>query len=137
MMVFFKKHATKILFLLLLICISIWGYTAYNRHLERKKQTLGAVAQQVKVFAPEARDVVVERSYIGRVEAINDTQIVPYISGYVIGINAVGGQSVKKGEVLATLKQDEYLAQVASAEASVYAAKADYLNAKIKYEFFM
>ena len=134
MMVFFKKHATKILFLLLLICISIWGYTAYNRHLERKKQTPGAVAQQVKVFAPEARDVVVERSYIGRVEAINDTQIVPYISGYVIGINAVGGQSVKKGEVLATLKQDEYLAQVASAEASVYAAKADYLNAKIKYK---
>ena len=133
-MAFLRKYAYKILFLLLIICVSVWGYTAYNHYRERKKQIPQAVAMQIRVFSPKPCDIVVERNYIGRVEAINDTQIVPYISGYITGINAVGGQNVKKGDIIATLKQDEYLAEVVSAAASVYAAQADFLNAETKYK---
>ena len=45
--------------------------------------------------------VEVSDGYIGRVEAINHVQIVPYISGYIADIIVSGGQKVEKGETLA------------------------------------
>ena len=42
--------------------------------------------------------------------------------------------TVKKGEVLAILKQEQYAAELAASAAQVFSAKADYLNAKIKYK---
>ena len=131
---FLKKNAFGLLLLLIVICISVWGYQAYNSYKEKQNRAMYAVAQQIPVFLPQQKDIVVTRSYIGRVEAINDTQIVPFISGYVTKINAVGGQQVKKGDVMITLKQDTYIAAVMSAAADLSAAKAEYLNAKIKYE---
>lgn len=131
---FLKKYAYKILFLLFIIGVSFWGYKIYNRHKEIQNRTSYAVTQQVPVFLPQQRDIVVLHNYIGRVEAINDTPIIPYISGYIVEINAVGGQHVKKGDVMMTIKQDEYIAAYVSAVAELYAAKAEYLNAKIKYE---
>lgn len=132
-MAFLKKNAFNLLILLLLICISIWGYKAYTNYKEKQNRVSYAVAQRISVFAPQQTDIVVTRSYIGRVEAINDTEIVPYISGYVIDIKATGGQQVKKGEVMITLKQEEYLSAVVSAAAELFSAKAEYINAKIKY----
>ena len=77
---------------------------------------------------------MINDSYIGQVEAINQAAIVPYISGYIVSIAALGGQFVKKGTVLATIKQEEYLAALSQAEADVSSAAADLFNAKTKYE---
>lgn len=130
---FFKKNVYKVLILLLVICISLWGYKLYSKHKEQQYRASYAVVQQIPVFLPKKQSITVIHNYIGRVEAINDTQIVPYISGYITGINAVGGQKVKQGEVMAVLQQDQYLAALAFASAELFSAKAAYLNAKIKY----
>ena len=78
--------------------------------------------------------VEVSDGYIGRVEAINHVQIVPYISGYIADIIVSGGQKVEKGETLAFLRQEEYAAALTAAQAQLFSAKADFLNAKIKHE---
>ena len=116
----------------LLLMIAVYGtYLATHKN---KTAEITSVRQDVEVIKPQAQNTVVIYRYIGQVEAINETYIVPYISGYVTEITAKGGQKVKKGDVLAVLKQDEYLAQLVAADASLFALKADYLNAKVKYE---
>ncbi len=89
---------------------------------------------QISAIKPQSRSITLTYSYIGQVEAINDTQIVPYISGYVNEIKVKGGQTVKKGDVLAVIKQEEYIAAVAAAEGDLSAAEAELINAKSQYE---
>ena len=127
----FFKIGYKFLIVLIAVIVLIGGY-----HVIKKVQN-PIEKQSIPSFygiIPKSEKVIITRSYIGQVEAINDTEIVPYISGYIVKINAAGGQFVKRGDILAVLKQEQYLAQNASAIANVYAAQADYANAKIKYK---
>ena len=61
---------------------------------------------------------------MGYVEAINQVQIIPYVSGYIQKIDANKGQYVSEGDLLITINPDEYLAKLNSAKASVLQAKA-------------
>lgn len=97
------------------------------------KNSALTMENEVSVQKPRAEKVVLTSSYIGMVQAVNHTEIVPYISGYVIKIDAKGGQVVKKGEVLAVLKQEEYLAELSAADAALFSAQADFVNSRIKY----
>ena len=116
----------------LLLMIAVYGmYRA--THKNKIEETI-PTAQVITVIKPLAQNVKITNNYIGQVEAVNQTEILPYISGYVAQIEAQGGQKVKKGDVLAVLKQDEYLAELAAADAALFALKADFVNAKIKYE---
>lgn len=129
----YKKIITRVVAVLVLLLGLNWGYWSYHR----LHSPIGIKAEdlpQVSAVKPVARSVTVTDNYIGQVEAINQAQIVPYISGYIADIAAAGGQFVKKGEVLATIKQEEYIAALAQAEADVSAANADLFNAKTKYE---
>lgn len=115
----------------------IFAVAVYGMYRATHKNTISEmpmVAEEIAVIKPHNQDAVITHGYIGQVEAINETNIVPFISGYVTAVAVQGGQKVKKGDVLAVLKQDEYLAQLAIADASIFALKADFLNAKIKYE---
>lgn len=114
-----------------LLC-SGWLLYHYRRQLQNKITV--PELSQISAIKPQSRSITLTYSYIGQVEAINDTQIVPYISGYVNEIKVKGGQTVKKGDVLAVIKQDEYIAAVAAAEGDLSAAKADLINAKSQYE---
>ena len=128
-----KKIIGRIAAVILLVLGLNGGYWLYHhRHspITIKAEDL----PQVSAFRPQAREITVTDNYIGQVDAINQAQIVPYISGYIVSIAAEGGKYVQKGEVLATIKQDQYIAALAQAEADVSAAQADLFNAKTKYE---
>lgn len=127
-----KRKILGILSVALLLMIAVYG--TYRATHTDEIQEREPIRQDITVIKPQAQNITVIHNYIGQVEAINKTDIVPFISGYVIDIAAQGGQDVKKGEVLATLKQDDYIAELTAAEAAVYAIKAEFLNAKIKYE---
>ena len=107
------------------------GYVLYH-HLRPPTQETAPIV--IDVATVQAQTVSVAQGYIGRVEAINDVKVLPYISGYVADIEVVGGQQVQKGKRLLTLRQEEYMAAKAVAEANLFAAKADFLNVKMKYE---
>jgi len=127
-----KRKILGILSVAVLFAIAIYGTYQATHKVEIQERE--PMQQEVTVIKPRAQNITVIHNYIGQVDAINKTEIVPYISGYVTDIAAQGGQDVKKGEVLATLKQDDYIAELTAAEAAVYAQKAEFLNARIKYE---
>lgn len=133
-----KRNKRKIIKRIIIVAVLVgiigsgWLLYHHRRHLQNK--TAMPELPQISAIKPQSRTVTLTYSYIGQVEAINDTQIVPYISGYIDQIKATGGQNVKKGDVLAVIKQDEYIAAVAAASGDLSAAVADLLNTKSQYE---
>jgi len=117
--------------LAIIMLAAVWYVVGLYRHGNKDATTYNS---SILVIKPEPRKQTVVHSYIGRVDAINATEIMPYISGYVVDIIANGGQKVRQGEVLLKIQQDEYIAALAAAEANLFSARAEYLNAKIKYE---
>ena len=128
-----KRVVGRVAGMILFIAVLNVGYWAYHHiHSPISAAYRGEVAE-IAALKPENQSVTVTNRYIGQVEAINQIEIVPYISGYITEIKAQGGQTVKKGEVLAILKQEEYIAALAEATAAVAAAQADYDNALTTY----
>lgn len=128
-----KKVIGRTAAMIMLIAVLNIGYWMYHhRHspITATKDDL----PEITAVRPAGQTVTIINNYIGQVEAINQIEVVPYISGYILEIRAKGGQTVKKGDVLAVLRQDEYIAALSQASAEVSAAEADYANAKITYE---
>lgn len=123
-------RATAVILLVLGLNGGYWLYHHRHSPIAVRAEDL----PQVTAIKPPARTITITNNYIGQVDAINQAQIVPYISGYIVSITAEGGQFVKKGEVLATIKQEQYIAALAQAKADVSAAAADLFNAKTKFE---
>ena len=128
-----KQIFGRVLAVFVLIILLNAGYRAYHNMHSPYTETAAALPE-ITAYKPASRQITVSYSYIGRVEAVNMTEIVPFISGYVEEITVKGGAEVKKGDVLAVVKQDEYIAALASAAAELYAANADYYNAEKQYQ---
>lgn len=128
-----KRIVGRVVGMILFIVALNMGYWAYHHIHSPISATYRGEVAEIAALKPENQSVTVTNRYIGQVEAINQIEIVPYISGYITEIKAQGGQTVKKGEVLAILKQEEYIAALAEATAAVAAAQADYDNALTTY----
>jgi len=88
------------------------------------------VAQNAVPQAPavSAANVVVKSisqwdSFNGRIEAVESVQLRPRVSGYIDKVNYTDGQEVKKGEVLFTIDDRTYRAELEQAQASLARAK--------------
>jgi membrane fusion protein (multidrug efflux system) len=126
MLKFIKKNIKNFIILIFVVAVAVWGYILYRHHKEQNPNNIPmVVVSAVQAVEPELKNVSVAYSYIGRVDAVNDAVIVPYISGYITDIKARGGQTVKKDDTLLIIKQDEYRAQVMSSLANVMSAQAD------------
>jgi len=105
------------------------------------------VTEAAAAVAPPAADVdvatVVSRSitdyqeYSGRIEAINDVQIRPLVSGTIVAVHFQDGAMVKKGDLLFTIdprpyqaEVDRTAAQLASAESRSGYASTDWERAQ-------
>lgn len=128
-----RKIISKIIAVPALIGLIFWGYWTYHHNYLLQKTNVPPLPQ-ISAVKPQSRTLTITYSYIGQVEAINDTQIVPYISGYVNKIDVKGGEHIKKGDILAIIKQDEYIAALTSANGDLSAAEAELVNAKSQYE---
>ncbi|HAV6897138.1 TPA: efflux RND transporter periplasmic adaptor subunit [Vibrio vulnificus] len=73
-------------------------------------------------------------AYIGRVEAVEDTNITAQVSGYLKGRHFEEGQLVEKGALLYTIEPSSFEAQVASAKASLAQAKASLKKAELDHQ---
>ena len=128
-----KQVIGRVMAIFVLVMLLNAGYHAYHQMHSPFTATAESLPE-VAAVKPTGREVTIDYGYIGQVEAINMTDIVPYISGYVEEIAAKGGAEVKKGDVLAVVKQDEYIAALEAASADLAAANADYFNAEKQYE---
>ncbi|MER0370963.1 efflux RND transporter periplasmic adaptor subunit [Vibrio vulnificus] len=73
-------------------------------------------------------------TYIGRVEAVEDTNITAQVSGYLKARHFEEGQLVEKGALLYTIEPSSFEAQVASAKASLAQAKASLKKAELDHQ---
>ncbi|RJX75748.1 efflux RND transporter periplasmic adaptor subunit [Vibrio sinensis] len=74
------------------------------------------------------------KSYIGRVQAVEDTTILAQVSGYLKSREFEEGQMVEKGQLLYTIEPSSFQAQLASARASIAQANADLKKAQLDFE---
>jgi multidrug efflux system membrane fusion protein len=78
----------------------------------------------VSVAAVIERAVVETQEYTGRIEAVDQVQIRPRVSGFVSAVRFRPGAQVAKGEVLFVIDPRPYQAEANRAEAAALAARA-------------
>ncbi|ELA7315291.1 multidrug efflux RND transporter periplasmic adaptor subunit VmeY [Vibrio alginolyticus] len=95
---------------------------------QTKGQAPLVVTQDVTVI-----DYQPSKSYIGRIEAVEDTNITAQISGYLKARHFEEGQMVEKGQLLYSIEPSSFEAQVASAKAALAQAKAVLKKAELDH----
>ena len=136
-----KKGVGRIYALLIVLLIAgafaLGWYFAGHGELRKASEPKEAPVDSTLAFSAKEiinEDTAFEKNYVGFIVPIHEAEIQPYISGYLDQILVQGGENVCKGQVLVTLRQDEYIAQVAAAEADVLKAEATFKNAEAYYK---
>ncbi len=87
----------------------------------------------VTVAHPLSRAVSDYLDFTGNTAAINSVTLVARVEGYLEKIHFTDGELVRKNQVLFTIQQDQYKAQLKQALASVEAQKAALWHAKVEF----
>ncbi|KHA59002.1 membrane protein [Vibrio variabilis] len=87
------------------------------------------VAEQVKTIEHQA-----SKSYIGRVEAVEDTNITAQVTGYLKQRHFDEGQMVEQGQLLYSIEPSSFQAQVATAKATLAQANAALKKAELDFQ---
>ncbi|RTZ17412.1 efflux RND transporter periplasmic adaptor subunit [Vibrio aquaticus] len=74
------------------------------------------------------------QSYIGRIEAVEDTNITAQVTGYLQTRHFNEGQMVEKGQLLYSIEPSSFEAQLASAKATLAQANASLKKAELDFE---
>ncbi|MFK7923653.1 MAG: efflux RND transporter periplasmic adaptor subunit [Bacteroidia bacterium] len=84
----------------------------------------------VMVEAAEVRDIYSRVTESGVIQPTVEVPVAPDVSGEVVFISVQEGMKVKKGDLLMTIRPDDYKAQLEQAQAAVNRSQATYLQAK-------
>lgn len=79
-------------------------------------------------------DITQKKKYIAQIEAINSVDIIPQVSGYVNKIKFTEGNFVKKGDILITIEDEKYKANLDLRKASVVQLEAEYKRVSSLYK---
>ena len=90
-------------------------------------------AQTVAVAKAVAIDSLQPRQYAGRLEAIEEVDVVPRITAWIEKIHFKEGDFVKEGDLLFELEDTTHQAAVKKADAGLQQAQAELKNAETNY----
>lgn len=94
-----------------------------------------APAQNIPVVTVEKAmpiELAEKQEFSGRIEAVDNVEIRPRVSGFISTVNFKAGSLVKKGDLLFTIDSRPYMAEVKRTEADAKAARARADLAKIE-----
>lgn len=80
------------------------------------------------------KDTVIDREYVGDINAFRKTEIRARIQGYLEQIYVDEGQEVKEGQLLFRINADEYNAQLREEKATLASAEAEARTAQLELE---
>ncbi|HVX49685.1 MAG TPA: efflux RND transporter periplasmic adaptor subunit [Chitinophagaceae bacterium] len=80
---------------------------------------------ELPVFKLSRQDTVLFKDYVTDIQAIKNVEIRARVQGFLEKINVDEGQTVKKGEVLFQINDEEYVSALAKAKANVTSAIAE------------
>jgi RND family efflux transporter MFP subunit len=86
----------------------------------------------VTVATPQTQNVADFLDFTGNTVASNSVTVVARVEGFLEKIHFTDGARVKKGDLLFTIQQDQYKAQLKQAEAQVLAQRASLKHATIE-----
>lgn len=130
----------RLWFLLILLLMGIAfaaGYYCFLWHYQKSASLKQApVSETLALNAVEINphDIEFTQTYVGRVIPVHEAKIQPFINGFIDKITVSGGEYVKKGDILLTLEQSQYRAELEAAYADLLQAKADLQNAETYYK---
>ncbi|MDX2282932.1 MAG: biotin/lipoyl-binding protein [Bacteroidia bacterium] len=85
---------------------------------------------EVQTGKAEVRSIFARVTESGTIQPTVEVPVAPDVSGEVVFIAVREGQKVKKGDLLLTIRPDDYRAQLEQAEASLNRTQAAYLQAQ-------
>jgi RND family efflux transporter MFP subunit len=85
---------------------------------------------EVTVASPLVQDIVEWDDYVGRFEAVDNVEVKPRVSGYLVGVHFRDGQYVRRGQLLFTIDARPAQAQLDQARAQLARAEAQLVNAR-------
>ncbi|MBX7243466.1 MAG: biotin/lipoyl-binding protein [Bacteroidia bacterium] len=118
-----KRRSTRWIWISALI-ILIGGGVAY-RFSNQKKELL-----KVETTVAEKRTIYARVTESGTIQPTIEVPVSPDISGEVVELYVKEGQVVKKGQLLAVIRPDNYKSALEQAQASVNTANSDYMQAQ-------
>jgi HlyD family secretion protein len=84
----------------------------------------------VETATVQRRDIIATVVESGTIRSLTEVPIAPDVSGEVVAIYVKDGDFVRKGDLLLTIKPDQYQAAYEQALANLNSARAEYENAK-------
>ena len=112
-------------YILVLIIGSALGFVVKGKMTGASQANMGGAAPTtVLTQTMQKRSVALGKNFIAKVEAINASDVIPQVSGYIDQVLFEEGSFVKEGDVLFIIDQARYKAAVTAAEADLEKAKA-------------
>ena len=95
-----------------------------RRQLRNREAVPAASGPVVPVVLPKVQKVTEYIELTGNAASVNTVKLIARVDGYLEKIHFQDGQLVKKGDLLFTIQQEQYKAQLVQAEAQVKATQA-------------
>lgn len=90
----------------------------------------GMPPAEVEVVTVQPQEIIAWNEFSGRLQAVDDIELRPRISGQIEKVHFKDGQMVKKGDILFTIDPDPFYAQLKRAEGSKAQAQAQNILAE-------
>ncbi len=107
-----------------MLLLLLLGFTACKQDYVKTPRTLSSV-KKARVVALESSSEPLPVYAVGKIEADENIRLSFKIGGVIAAINFEKGQYVQKGQLMATLEQEEINSQVTEAEANVEKMRRD------------
>lgn len=109
---------------LVLVGVGIGLFAGYKLFSRAGAGGPNGMTPTVLVKTMQKKSVALGKNFIAKAEAINASDVVPQVSGYIDQVLFADGSVVKEGDVLFIIDQKRYKAAVSSAEAALDKANA-------------
>jgi RND family efflux transporter MFP subunit len=113
------------------------GWLIYGQFQERSVSSKNSSASRpvpVEVAQIQRGPIALQRTFSGELEALAEFVVAPKVSGRVLRVIVNIADTVKRGQVVAELDNDEYVQAVAQAQADLEVARANLSEAKSALE---
>jgi membrane fusion protein (multidrug efflux system) len=102
----------------------------------KEKAPAALPPQEVPVVAVKAKDTPIDFELVAQLRGYEDVEIRARVEGYLRSIDYVEGSTVEKGKLLFTIDDQQYLAALAQAQATLANAETSYAKADLDVRRF-
>lgn len=123
--------------ILVLSVVAVAGYAGYSRFYAPKPAATAQKPQgpvPVEAVKATASELIVSLSTVGTLKANESLMLKPEITGRIEAINAAEGAAVRKGDLLVSIDDRVYAAELKQAEAALNLARTNYSRARLLKE---